>query len=232
MIKINKTAIINYFKKSWIEYVVIAGVLFLDLLSKYLVSHFMDLHETKVIIPKFLNFFYTLNPYAAFSLGNRFGAKEMRIFFIIFVSITTLIFLFIMIMSRKERLLCRLPLALIIGGAIGNLYDRIFFGAVRDFIQVEYFGIKLFGSYTFPTFNIADSALVIGIIVFMLYMIIYFSKDEKIRAEKIKQEKQDTSLDKASLNFVKNAEGSSQTDFQNKKAKEESKEFREDSISK
>lgn len=187
MNKINKRVIIDYFKHSWLEYVIIAGVLFLDLLSKFLVSKLLNLHQTIVIIPKFFNFFYTLNPYAAFSLGNRFGAKEMRIFFIIFVSITTLIFWFVLIASRKERFLCRLPLALIIGGALGNLYDRIFHGAVRDFIQIEYFGFKLFGSYTFPTFNLADSALVIGIIIFMIYMIFYYSKDEKIRAERVKE---------------------------------------------
>jgi len=179
--KITKKSFIDYFKAAKAEYIVIAVVLFLDLLTKYLISTNMSLRQRIVIIPRFLNFEYTKNFNAAF--GFDFFGFAGQAFFIAFVSITTAAFIAVMVAGVKNHRLFRVSLALIIGGALGNLYCRIFHnGGVRDFIQIEYFGQRFFGSTTFPVFNLADSALVIGAILFMIYFIAFFNKDEKARA--------------------------------------------------
>jgi signal peptidase II len=179
MITISKKSFAEYFKRSWKEYAVIVFVLFVDLLSKFLIDKNLELNgEAKTIIKNFLSFEYTNNKYSAFSF-DFFGLATSNTFYLIVIPIAMLLFFGILIWSHKRLFLMRLSVAMMIGGGLGNLYDRIFNeGLVRDFIRFDYFGGTLFGEKHFAIFNLADSALVVGVILFAIYVIFYYTKDE------------------------------------------------------
>ena len=174
--------VISYLKKAKVEYIVILSAIFVDLLSKGIVQATMDEYECIPLIPNFLELLFVYNDKAAFSvdfgLSGLVGKDGVVTAFIIITSISILVFIYVLYRYKNKGLLGRIALALVIGGAIGNLYDRIFIGRVRDFIQIVYFGldIQLLGGKSFAVFNIADSCLVIGIILLAVF-IVFFDKD-------------------------------------------------------
>lgn len=114
------------------------------------------------------------NKGAAFSI-----LQGKTIFLILMVSIVSLAILYFLIKYKHKFL--RLSLSLILGGALGNLYDRIFSGgSVVDFLEFH------FGSYVFPTFNVADILVVVGTILLMIY-ILFLYKEEKPETAKPEQ---------------------------------------------
>jgi signal peptidase II len=131
----------------------------LDQLTKYVAEAELLLHRPVAIFPGF-NFTLMYNKGAAFSFLSEAGGWQ-RIFF---VSLSTAISIFLFFWlkqicsdeKQKANQLLQLAIALILGGAIGNLIDRALTGEVVDFIQVYY------SSYYFPAFNIADSAITLG----------------------------------------------------------------------
>jgi signal peptidase II len=150
----------------------IAGlVIVLDQLSKYLVVQRFKLHESVRIIPGFFDLTYVRNPGAAF--GILASAQGFwRVAFFIAVSLAALAVIIALIRTSHDRL----PLtafALIAGGAVGNLIDRVRFGEVVDFIEWYY------RSYHWPTFNIADSAITVGVALLAIDML--FPKKQKPR---------------------------------------------------
>ncbi len=170
-----------------LEIAIILGSLIFDLVSKAIIAANMDYGQTIVVIPKFLNFSYTINKKAAFGnafgLDKVFGEKGTLIFFIILTVLAVGFFAYLLFKDRKKGMLYRIAFSLIIGGALGNLYDRIFLSGVRDFIQIEYFGLELFGQTTFAIFNIADSCVVVGTILLLIYLI-FFDKTFKEESTK------------------------------------------------
>ncbi len=132
---------------------------------KNILISFYD-NKYKIVIPKFLNFIYRENKAAAFSFT--FSIKEKyRNFFLIFISFVTFSFFIIWFFKLKEKnLLFLLSLSLILSGAIGNFYDRFFFGYVIDFIDVHAECLNI-GKFHYATFNIADSFIIIGAIGFL-----------------------------------------------------------------
>ena len=181
-----KEKLIRFCKKTWayiklarVEWIVILGVIFLDLLSKGLVEKLMREGQTITLIPKFLNFHFTYNTAAAFSfdfgLGNLLGATGVRIVFLIVTAVAVAVFFIFMFRFKRGHILARLSLALIISGAIGNFYDRLFIHKVRDFIEFVYFGLDLpLLGESFAIFNIADSALTVGVVLFAVYFIFMY----------------------------------------------------------
>ncbi len=131
----------------------------LDQLTKYVAEAELLLHRPVAIFPGF-NFTLMYNKGAAFSFLSEAGGWQ-RIFFVT-LSTAISIFLFFWLKQicsdekQKANQLLQLAIALILGGAIGNLIDRALTGEVVDFIQVYY------SSYYFPAFNIADSAITLG----------------------------------------------------------------------
>lgn len=120
---------------------------------------------------------YIENPGMAFGID--FGGK---VFFALFSIIACIGIFWYLYTIRHERFRVRLPLALILGGAFGNLIDRVFYGvlygeaplfhgAVVDFIDVIFFNINIFGYQMtrWPVFNIADSAVTIGVILLLIF---------------------------------------------------------------
>jgi signal peptidase II len=149
-------------KYPWVA--AIAGlIVVLDQLTKYLVVQQFRLHESVQVIPGFFNLTYVRNPGAAFGiLAGASGA--WRTAFFLTVSVAALAVIVILVRTAHARL----PLvafSLIGGGAVGNLIDRARFGEVVDFID------WYFRSHHWPTFNIADSAITVGVVLLAVDML-------------------------------------------------------------
>ena len=142
--------------------VVTLPVLILDQLSKHLVSTHMQLYRSIPLIPDWLDLTYTLNPGAAFSLFATMPAGFRRIFFIA-LSGVAIVVLTVLITRRATPLSSALAFALILGGTLGNLYDRLARGVVIDFIYFHH------ESFSYPVFNIADSAITTGVAIVVLF---------------------------------------------------------------
>lgn len=179
----------EYLKLAKIEYLVIIAAIAVDLVSKAIIQATMYEGETLVLIPNFLEFYFTYNKAAAFSfdfgLSSLVGKEGVTIAFIIVTFLSLGLFGFVLYKIRERGLWPRIAFALIIGGAIGNLYDRIAFSMVRDFIRIVYFGydIPALGGTGFAVFNIADACLVIGVIMYVFYVLFLENKD-RLRMEK------------------------------------------------
>lgn len=138
------------------------GVVALDQLTKWLVMADFYLHESREVIPGFFHLTYITNTGAAFGLLA--GEKTMlRQAFFIGVAMLALavIILTYRHVSAQGRLFVH-AIGLIAGGAVGNLIDRLRFGAVVDFLD---FFVK---GYHWPAFNVADAAITIGVGLFIL----------------------------------------------------------------
>jgi signal peptidase II len=142
-------------------------VVALDQITKLTIKDQFYLGQSIEILGDILRFTYIQNPGMAF--GIRFGG---RLFFTIFASIASIIILIYLYRMRHERFHSRLSLALILGGAIGNLIDRFAYGEVIDFIDVG------FRNTRWPVFNIADSAVTIGMIILVSLVLFEGQKEE------------------------------------------------------
>lgn len=137
-----------------------------DQLTKYLIEATLRLGEVRPVIPGFMNLTLVLNPGAAFGLLAEMGASFRGAFFIT-VSVGAIAF----ILGYRWRCpqMGRLPalgLSLILGGAIGNLVDRLRIGLVIDFLDFYY------RAYHWPAFNVADSAISIGVGLMLLEILV------------------------------------------------------------
>ena len=140
-------------------------IVVLDQLSKSIVHSSMNLYDSFAVIPYLLNFTYIRNEGIAFGINFPGG----KIFFIILPILITFYLISLLKNREFEDNSSQIALYLIIGGAIGNILDRIFRGYVVDFIDVH-----INGSHWY-VFNIADSAVTIGLL-FLLYSSIIIKK--------------------------------------------------------
>jgi signal peptidase II len=164
------------------------GVILLDQAAKLLVKGFtipfthyyhagMQMGQTIPVIGNFLRLTYVENPGMAF--GIEIGGRAFLAVFSLLASVGIFYYLF---KIRRDALSIRLSLALILGGAIGNLIDRIFYGVifgegklfygkVVDFIDMDFFKIHImnFSMDRFAIFNVADSAVSVGIVLMLLF---------------------------------------------------------------
>jgi signal peptidase II len=150
--------IVNMHSFRWAKWLGISAIIFvIDQITKYaMTSNFAD-YESKTILP-FFNLVLTYNKGAAFSFLNEASGWQ-RYFFIIVTIIISAVLVWMMRANSQNRLLC-VALALVIGGAMGNLYDRVLHGQVTDFIQIHAMGFMNLPPW--PAFNIADSAICVG----------------------------------------------------------------------
>ncbi len=142
-------------------------ILIFDQITKFIVEYFFK--NTKIVIIK--NFFaidFAYNSGASFSI-----LSNQRILLII-ITLISLWILYKIKNDIKPSKVKTLAFSLLFGGILGNLIDRIFIGKVRDFFDFAFF------THHFPTFNIADIAIVSGII--FLFLILIFNKGEKAYA--------------------------------------------------
>jgi signal peptidase II len=128
-------------------------ILLLDQLSKWSALSNLKLGVPEPVLP-FMNWLLLLNPGAAFSFLAQ-GSGWQRWFFTIVGLVACVYIVWLLRKSQNDKTLC-VALSLILGGALGNVLDRIMYGAVVDFIDLHY------ANWHWPAFNIADSAICIG----------------------------------------------------------------------
>jgi len=148
-----------------LEVLLIAGIVALDQLTKLLVRLEIPLHDSVPVIPGLLNLVHVRNTGAAFGFLNavEFPYKAPVVALVATLALMG-IALYAARLSSHERL-ARVGLALILGGAVGNLLDRLTLGSVVDFVDV------VFGGWHFWAFNVADSAITLGVAAMLADMI-------------------------------------------------------------
>jgi signal peptidase II len=148
------------------RFAVAASVLFADRISKYWIEQNVGAWDTLVVIPSVFQIIHTQNRGAAFG----FLADADSIFRdLVLVGVSTLVMIFVAVHLWRmpkdtwpDSSKVAVALALVLGGAAGNLFDRIWRGSVTDFLQV------FIGSYEWPSFNVADSAISTGTVLLIL----------------------------------------------------------------
>jgi signal peptidase II len=142
-------------------FAVILAVVAVDQATKFWVFHNFALYESKVLISGFFNLTYLTNNGAAFSILAGQPALWRQVFF---MGAAGAALVFIWLAQRsfgRNSTLYTVALSLIAGGAIGNLIDRIRFGFVIDFLDIY------IGTHHWPAYNIADSAITMGVVLFI-----------------------------------------------------------------
>ena len=150
-------------KYAWLS-AITATIIALDQLAKGLIVRHFKLHESVRVISGFFDLTYVRNPGAAFVFLSGASGVWRSVFFIT-VSVVALAVIIALIRQTHDRLPL-IALSLIGGGAVGNLIDRVRFGEVVDFID------WYFRTYHWPTFNIADSAISIGVGLLAIEMLL------------------------------------------------------------
>lgn len=159
--------------------IIIIGLCLIELDQgiKWLVMSHFNLFDSKLIIPNFFSLTYVRNTGAAFSM------LEGKLSFFVLLSIAVLVyFVYFLFQSKTIKLSYQFVYSLLLGGIIGNLIDRIAYGAVVDYLDFQ------FGSYQFAIFNFADICIVIGGI--LLFLLIWKDETHEIhdrRREHIKK---------------------------------------------
>jgi signal peptidase II len=142
-------------------------VIILDRVTKIAVSHALPLGGAHTVIPKVFRITHVLNIGAAFSLfGDTASPERVRWILVSFSLVAAIIITIVLVRIGRRITGTTLGLALILGGAIGNVYDRIRTGSVIDFLEVHIV------HYHWPDFNVADSCIVIGGILLVLHSLI------------------------------------------------------------
>ena len=145
--------------------------LLLDQMIKLIITKNMTLHQEIIVIKKFFSLYYLENTGAAFNiLGN-------QTLFLIIISIICLVILKNYIKKiKKVTTLTILSLGIMIGGIIGNLFDRLIYGAVIDYLSFNIF------NYNFPVFNLADIGITLGAILLIIDLV-----HDEINGKKLKK---------------------------------------------
>jgi signal peptidase II len=135
----------------------------LDLVTKYLADTLVEPYEPVKVIP-FFNLVNVENTGAAFSMLSNLGNA-----FFITVALLAILFILYLLVRTDES---PIPLALILGGAIGNLADRLYYGYVRDFLDFH------IADWHWPAFNVADSALTVGLAILLFHALFQAKHDQ------------------------------------------------------
>jgi signal peptidase II len=146
------------------ELALTAVIILLDQVTKSIVRSSLPLHESREVIPGFLNFTYVQNTGAAFGMLNNVDFPYKSIVMIVIAGLALLAIAAYATQLGFEDRLARVGLALILGGAFGNLIDRAVLGFVVDFVDVYWRGVH------FWAFNVADAAISVGAVFVILDM--------------------------------------------------------------
>lgn len=141
----------------------LSGLVFvLDQASKWFMVSWLSLYETVAVVP-FFNLTMAHNSGAAFSFLANAGGWQRWFFTVIAIAVSIVLVVWLKRLTAQARLEA-IAISLMLGGAVGNLVDRLMYGYVIDFLDFY----NYFGSYHFPAFNIADSALCIGVTLLII----------------------------------------------------------------
>ena len=132
------------------------AVLALDRYTKWLIAHRLTMHDSITVIPGFFRIIHTENPGAAFGIFAD-SPSQWKVALLILFSVVALLIVSALLWKTSHTMTSTgVGLALILGGAVGNLWDRIVSHRVVDFL------LFYVGHYQWPAFNVADSAIVVG----------------------------------------------------------------------
>ena len=144
----------------------------IDQISKYLIRSSMDMYQTITVIDNFFHLTYISNDGMAFGINFPGGIYV----FTVASFVLTIILLVYLWHERKSHLLLRIALALIIAGAIGNFIDRALYKEVVDMFNFEFWG------WHFYVFNVADSSVTVGMILYLIYSFFVQPKLDKAKS--------------------------------------------------
>lgn len=153
----------------YLYYIIAAIIIAIDQFTKWIIVKKMELYEQIPIIENFFYFTSHRNKGAAWGI-----LQDQMVFFYIITAIVIIGIIFYMEKYALDNKLLAISLSFILGGAIGNFIDRLFYQEVVDFLDFIIFG------YDYPIFNIADSALVVGVILVVIATFI----DERKKGKK------------------------------------------------
>ncbi len=139
-------------------------VLIIDQATKLYIDRVMDLHTSITVVENFFNITYMRNRGAAFSFLANFSYRLP--FFILISLVAAAVILVVFRRLRDDQRFTALSLALIFSGALGNLIDRVRLGEVIDFLDAHWYDLH------WPAFNVADSAICIGVALLAIDMVI------------------------------------------------------------
>jgi signal peptidase II len=145
-----------------LELAIAAAVCALDQWTKSLVDRALPLYHEQPLVPDLLSLRHARNPGMAFGLLARTGLPHQALWLDLVGLVALALLVAYLLKLPKRPRLPRIALAMILGGALGNLADRIRLGYVTDFIHVFH------GSWQFHDFNVADSAITVGVILLLL----------------------------------------------------------------
>lgn len=140
-------------------------IIIIDQATKYLIQLRFDIHQSIIVIDNFFSLTHILNPGGAFGF---FAGQSLIVRKFIFIFLSTIVACFVLYIYFKtaiEHLFLSYGFALIFAGAVGNLIDRIRYGKVIDFLDFY------IGSYHWPAFNVADSAISIGMVILVYHIV-------------------------------------------------------------
>lgn len=157
--------------RRWLFFIAIA-VLALDRVTKWLITSSMHLHESVSVIPGLFRITHVQNTGAAFGLFSD-HPSEWKIAVLVMFSLAALVVVTILLWRNSHAFtLTGFALSLILGGALGNLWDRLVDGHVVDFLDFH------LGGYHWPAFNVADSAIVVGAFILVAEILLARSPGE------------------------------------------------------
>jgi signal peptidase II len=146
--------------------IIAAIIIAIDQVSKFIIVSNIEYGKMVPVIDKFFYITYYINKGAAWGI-----LQNGRVIFIIFTPVIAALLIYFIF--KSENKLLKLSLAFILGGAIGNLIDRILSGGATDFL------LFYIGTYPFPIFNAADMSVVFGTILLAIYLIFIYKEPEK-----------------------------------------------------
>ncbi len=147
-------------------------VMLLDQITKYIVRQNLTQYEMRPVIDHFWNWTLNYNTGAAFSFLASNNGNWPKIFFGIVATLVS-IWIINFLLNKTYSLISGLALSFILGGAVGNLVDRIIHGKVTDFIDWYY------GAHHWPAFNVADSFICIGVVLMIIEGIFFANCDKR-----------------------------------------------------
>ena len=173
MSKPTDTNIVNTTNARFVTWMVVAVVIAIaDQLTKWAIVEWVPLYG-KVPINSFMNLTHQKNAGAAFSFLSDAGGWQRWFFVALATGVSIVIAVWIWRIRREGQTVLSAGLALVLGGAVGNLIDRVLLGHVTDFIQVW------FGNWAFPSFNIADAGISVGAALLIIDAIFFSGREER-----------------------------------------------------
>ena len=159
----------------WLYFLVMAGVIVLDQASKWLVMLTMELHESIMVIPGVFRFTYIRNQGSAFGMFS-----DSRWVFLVLSVVGIAAVIVYLVKFRPTQKLMWIPLAMIAGGGIGNMVDRLFYGeSFGNGTVVDFLDFCLFPELWMWIFNVADAFVCVGAGILFVYLLIDIVREYK-----------------------------------------------------